>query len=764
MRLLALEAVAEAARHVCKRSTDPNFKCLDEAIARLDSTPAPATRSGIRPEVLAFAHLMETKLRENDHKGGWQNDGVSTLLRRLREETDEVLAAIRDTSSKLDPSRVGREAADVANFAMMIADNVGALTEARAKPAAPTIGRDERLDPIGPGSTKRDVYGLRAQHTALSCIIHGDVWCTCNVDVKQAAPIVHTPGSVQRARVLLGNILVALEDVGASLDGEHDTDLGSVIHAPAAIRELARQRDDYATALQIESAKASGVEDVVLAVARAIGLDHEPPGSVGELLEECRRLRAKPATPPPEASCTAQQYDEKSRDASESDAASAGTGGSRSFSTSRLTASSQPKTSTLSSACTAGSEGTSAIREPDAAEFAELLKRLDDVARAWRNSGAPLQDLLTDAAAAIRKVIGERSGAQTKLAEAEARNATIAGDAARIGSAGAAAMKRDLDALRAKLEQAEADLARERSSHERLIDVIAQSTHAVGISETMTPEERVSAVCKALAREREAHEATRRRFAPDQKLATMTVREACRRRQPIDASEAQAVEHCITITEQERDAARAEVERLRTAIANAMQALGLVAPSPIESISAIGRELDDARAEVERLKAELNRAVTAPCDRCGKSASWRELEARAEKADAAEEESRRWCAEAGRIQQRYGQAESELQAAQRKMAQAEADLAREREAHEETRQNYADCEAHRKELLTVHNSASAEVERRGRAAERADVVAYANTRAYTECKRGNELVSFTLDELREDIEDGRHVGAGKGET
>lgn len=90
------------------------------------------------------------------------------------------------------------------------------------------------------------------------------------------------------------------ENVGAALDdGPPDPELGPVIHAPDAIMTIAKQRDDYATALQVESAKASGVEDVVLSVARAIGLDHEPPGSVDELLEECRRLRATPAAQSP---------------------------------------------------------------------------------------------------------------------------------------------------------------------------------------------------------------------------------------------------------------------------------------------------------------------------------------------------------------------------------------------------------------------------------------------------------------------------------
>jgi len=43
---------------------------------------------------------------------------------------------------------------------------------------------------------------------------------------------------------------------------------------------------------------------------------------------------------------------------------------------------------------------------------------------------------------------------------------------------------------------------------------------------------------------------------------TLTVREACRRRMPLDGTDAQALEHAITITERERDEARAEVERL----------------------------------------------------------------------------------------------------------------------------------------------------------------------------------------------------------
>lgn len=87
----------------------------------------PITFDDVRPEVRAFAVAMERKLRENDHKGGWSGCSIEYLLRRLSEEHIELRSAvIRYRSSANNDERVrvsiGAEAADVANFCLMIAD------------------------------------------------------------------------------------------------------------------------------------------------------------------------------------------------------------------------------------------------------------------------------------------------------------------------------------------------------------------------------------------------------------------------------------------------------------------------------------------------------------------------------------------------------------------------------------------------------------------------------------------------------------------
>jgi NTP pyrophosphatase (non-canonical NTP hydrolase) len=111
----------------------------------------------VRPEVLAFAQAMEVELRENDGKGGWEDCGTEWLLHRMTEERRELTEAVKRrhaalgaTSKRETAAAVLSEAADVANFAMMIADVCGALALAPSPslPDAPLPdGRDATRGP-----------------------------------------------------------------------------------------------------------------------------------------------------------------------------------------------------------------------------------------------------------------------------------------------------------------------------------------------------------------------------------------------------------------------------------------------------------------------------------------------------------------------------------------------------------------------------------------------------------------------------------------
>lgn len=76
----------------------------------------------IRPEVMRFAEAMEKKLKKNDYKGGWKKMGHYELCARIYSELDELISEESNGGKKL-------EAVDIANFAMMIFDN---LTEMKS--------------------------------------------------------------------------------------------------------------------------------------------------------------------------------------------------------------------------------------------------------------------------------------------------------------------------------------------------------------------------------------------------------------------------------------------------------------------------------------------------------------------------------------------------------------------------------------------------------------------------------------------------------
>lgn len=122
-----------------------------------------------RPEVIAFATLMEQQLRENDWKGGWRGVPEYELLGRLKEETEELCDALTRRATLTGErliENVGREAADVANFAMMIADVCGALP---TPPAPVEAVSKERFDLVEAAMQRHydEVQRLTAQTKAL---------------------------------------------------------------------------------------------------------------------------------------------------------------------------------------------------------------------------------------------------------------------------------------------------------------------------------------------------------------------------------------------------------------------------------------------------------------------------------------------------------------------------------------------------------------------------------------------------------------------
>ena len=78
----------------------------------------------MRIQVKRFAEEMEKVLKQNDYKSGWQTCSDDYLYHHLLEETRELFVALYyyKRSDKKRRRYIIKECADVANFAMMIAD------------------------------------------------------------------------------------------------------------------------------------------------------------------------------------------------------------------------------------------------------------------------------------------------------------------------------------------------------------------------------------------------------------------------------------------------------------------------------------------------------------------------------------------------------------------------------------------------------------------------------------------------------------------
>ena len=78
-----------------------------------------------RGSIQEFAKDMEHKLKANDHKGGWENFALHELFDLLQDEVNELSEAMQDEGASSNYAEsVIDECADVANYAMMIADTL----------------------------------------------------------------------------------------------------------------------------------------------------------------------------------------------------------------------------------------------------------------------------------------------------------------------------------------------------------------------------------------------------------------------------------------------------------------------------------------------------------------------------------------------------------------------------------------------------------------------------------------------------------------
>lgn len=81
----------------------------------------------IRESLRNFVIEMEKVLRDNDYKGGWKAESLEYLIKRAMTELGELSDALlryQHNDHQDNAAMVVREAVDVANYMMMIADKV----------------------------------------------------------------------------------------------------------------------------------------------------------------------------------------------------------------------------------------------------------------------------------------------------------------------------------------------------------------------------------------------------------------------------------------------------------------------------------------------------------------------------------------------------------------------------------------------------------------------------------------------------------------
>lgn len=123
-----------------------------------------------RPPLARFARCMEMKLRDNDHKGkrGWRGYSKKEFTSRIFDEVVELAKAG-------DPYSAMLECCDIANFAMMIFDNI--VEDNVAKSLQESIDENGLLSPIVVGRLGPDRYELVDGYSRLGCVKDKKIPC-----------------------------------------------------------------------------------------------------------------------------------------------------------------------------------------------------------------------------------------------------------------------------------------------------------------------------------------------------------------------------------------------------------------------------------------------------------------------------------------------------------------------------------------------------------------------------------------------------------
>jgi hypothetical protein len=77
----------------------------------------------IRPELAVFAKVMESRLKENAHRGDWRTYNFYYLAACLTANLGHMIRAFQADK----PDSILKTAADTANYALMISDLYGGL-------------------------------------------------------------------------------------------------------------------------------------------------------------------------------------------------------------------------------------------------------------------------------------------------------------------------------------------------------------------------------------------------------------------------------------------------------------------------------------------------------------------------------------------------------------------------------------------------------------------------------------------------------------